>query len=300
MGTHTRYRSVVVDGLSVFYREAGAPDAPVLLLLHGFPSSSRMFEPLLDRLADQFRLIAPDYPGFGHSDTPAPESFPYTFDRIADTMAGFAAAVGAEDYLLYVQDYGGPVGFRMARADPGRLHGLVVQNAVAHDTGLGPLWATRRAYWQDRAGHEAAVRENILSLAAIRTRHVGDDPDPERYDPDLWVDEHAFLNRPGVIERQLDLMYDYRTNVASYPVWQDWLRRTQPPLLVVWGRHDTSFESTEPAAYRSDVPGAEVHLLDGGHFVLDTQADEVADLVRSFAGRVHEAGWRGHNVSRES
>lgn len=272
----------------------------MLLLLHGFPSSSRMFEPLLDRLADQFRLIAPDYPGFGHSDTPAPESFPYTFDRIADTMAGFAAAVGAEDYLLYVQDYGGPVGFRMARADPGRLRGLVVQNAVAHDTGLGPLWATRRAYWQDRAGHETAVRENILSLAAIRTRHVGDDPDPERYDPDLWVDEHAFLSRPGVIERQLDLMYDYRTNVASYQVWQDWLRRTQPPLLVVWGRHDTSFESTEPAAYRSDVPGAEVHLLDGGHFVLDTRADEVADLVRSFAGRVHEAGRRGHNVSRES
>ncbi|GGO07465.1 alpha/beta fold hydrolase [Micromonospora parathelypteridis] len=300
MGSQTRYRSIVVDGRSVFYREAGAPDAPVLLLLHGFPSSSRMFETLLDRLADQFRLIAPDYPGFGHSDAPDPQSFPYTFDRIAGTMSNFAAAVGVEQYLLYVQDYGGPVGFRMALADPGRLRGLMVQNAVAHDAGLGPLWAVRRAFWQDRAGHEAAIRENVLSLAAIRARHVGNDPDPERYDPDLWVDEHAFLSRPGVIEQQLDLQYDYRTNVASYPAWQDWLRRTQPPLLVVWGRHDTSFEITEPEAYRSDVPGAEVHLLDGGHFVLDTRPDEVAALVRAFAGRILEAGRWGHNVSRES
>ncbi|MCG5472379.1 alpha/beta hydrolase [Micromonospora sp. LAH09] len=300
MGTHTRYRSTVVDGLSVFYREAGAPDAPALLLLHGFPSSSRMFEPLLDRLADQFRLIAPDLPGFGHTDAPDPDRFPYTFDRLADVMAHFATAVGAEHYLLYVQDYGGPVGFRMALADPGRLRGLIVQNAVAHDSGLGPLWATRRAYWQDRAGHEAAIRENVLSLEATRTRHVGRDPDPDRYDPDLWVDEHAFLSRPGQIEIQLDLMYDYRTNVASYPTWQDWLRRTQPPLLVVWGRYDTSFESTEPEAYRADVPGAEVHLLDGGHFVLDTRADEVATLVRTFAGRVRDQGGRGHNVSRES
>ncbi|WP_433355334.1 alpha/beta fold hydrolase [Micromonospora saelicesensis] len=299
MGSHTRYRSIVVDGLSIFYREAGAPDAPVLLLLHGFPSSSRMFEPLFDRLADQFRLIAPDYPGFGHSAAPDPRG-PYTFDRIAETMASFAAAVGAERYLLYVQDYGGPVGFRMALADPDRLRGLIVQNAVAHDTGLGPLWGTRRAFWQDRAAHEAAVRENILSLAAIRTRHVGNDPDPERYDPDLWVDEHAFLSRPGEIERQVDLQYDYRTNVASYPTWQDWLRRTQPPLLVVWGRYDTSFEVSEPEAYRSDVPGADVHLLDGGHFVLDTRPDEVAALIRSFAGRVRATGGTGHNVSRES
>ncbi|MGC4797560.1 alpha/beta fold hydrolase [Micromonospora saelicesensis] len=299
MGSRTRYRSIVVDGLSIFYREAGAPDAPVLLLLHGFPSSSRMFEPLFDRLADQFRLIAPDYPGFGHSAAPDPRG-PYTFDQIAETVAGFAAAVGAERYLLYVQDYGGPVGFRMALADPGRVRGLIVQNAVAHDTGLGPLWDTRRAFWQDRAAHEAAVRENILSLAAIRTRHVGNDPDPERYDPDLWVDEHAFLSRPGEIERQVDLQYDYRTNVASYPSWQDWLRRTQPPLLVVWGRYDTSFEVTEPEAYRSDVPGADVHLLDGGHFVLDTRPDEVAALIRSFAGRVRATGGTGHNVSRES
>ncbi|MEU8295743.1 alpha/beta hydrolase [Micromonospora sp. NPDC048909] len=283
MSTSTRYRTVTVDGLSIFYREAGPPDAPTLLLLHGFPSSSRMFEPLLGRLADRFRLIAPDYPGFGHSEAPDPGRFRYTFDRIAEVMSRFAATVGAERYLLYVQDYGGPVGFRMALAEPDRLTGLVVQNAVAHEVGLGPLWESRRAFWRDRAGHEAAVRENFLSLDAARTRHVGSDPDPQRYDPDLWTDEHAFLSRPGQAEIQLDLFYDYRTNVASYRLWQEWLRRTGPRLLVLWGRYDTSFEPGEAEAYRADVPGAEVYLLDGGHFLMDTRADEVASLVRGFA-----------------
>ncbi|RKN14601.1 alpha/beta hydrolase [Micromonospora musae] len=283
MSEQTRYRTVVVDGLSVFYREAGPADAPVLLLLHGFPSSSRMFEPLLGRLADRFRLIAPDYPGFGHSDAPEPGGFAYTFDRIAEVMARFVATIGVERHLLYVQDYGGPVGFRMALAEPGRLTGLVVQNAVAHEVGLGPLWDVRREYWRDRAGHEAAVRENFLSLAAARTRHVGDDPDPQRYDPDLWTDEHAFLSRPGQAAIQLDLFYDYRTNVASYPRWQEWLRRERPRLLVLWGRYDTSFQVAGAEAYRSDVPDAEVYVLDGGHFLLDTRADEVASLVRGFA-----------------
>ncbi|MFC0507132.1 alpha/beta fold hydrolase [Micromonospora costi] len=283
MSVQTRYRTAKVDGLSIFYREAGPPDAPVLLLLHGFPSSSRMFEPLLERLADRFRLVAPDYPGFGHSDAPDPGRFAYTFDRIAEVMARFATAIGVERHLLYVQDYGGPVGFRMALADPGRITGLVVQNAVAHEVGLSPLWDSRREYWRDRAGHEAAVRENFLSLDAARTRHIGTDPDPERYDPDLWTDEHAFLSRPGQAEIQLDLFYDYRTNVASYARWQEWLRRNRPRLLVVWGRYDTSFEVAEAEAYRSDVPEAEVYVLDGGHFVLDTRADEVASLVRGFA-----------------
>ncbi|MFI7608573.1 alpha/beta fold hydrolase [Micromonospora sp. NPDC049366] len=283
MSSATRYRTVTVDGLSIFYREAGAPDAPVLLLLHGFPSSSRMFEPLMDRLADRFRLVAPDYPGFGHSDAPDPASFAYTFDRLAEVTARFTAAVGIDRHLLYVQDYGGPVGFRLARSAPERLTGLIVQNAVAHEVGLGPLWESRRAYWRDRAGHEAAVRDNFLSYDAARTRHVGSDPEPERYDPDLWTDEHAFLSRPGQAEIQLDLFYDYRTNVASYPAWQDWLRRTRPRLLVLWGRYDTSFQVAEVEAYRADVPEAETYVLDGGHFVLDTRADEVAALVRGFA-----------------
>lgn len=282
---HTAYRTIKVDGHSIFYREAGPKDAPTLLLLHGLPSSSRMFEPLFGRLADRFHLIAPDYPGFGHSDAPPPRDFDYTFDHLASVMTHFTEAVGLKRYSLYMQDYGGPVGFRMALAHPERVEALVVQNAVAHDEGLGALWKTRRAFWADRKPNEAALRTNLLSLETTRARHVGKDPNPERYDPDLWTDEYAFLSKPGQADIQADLFYDYRTNVASYPAWQAWLRRTKPRLLVLWGRYDPSFEPTEPEAYRRDVPEAEVHVLDAGHFALDTAADECADHRCRFLSR---------------
>ena len=276
------YRTAQVDGVSIFYREAGPADAPVLVLLHGLPSSSRMYEPLLRRLSDRFRLIAPDYPGFGHSDWPDPQAFAYTFDHLADIMARFTQQLGLTRYALYLQDYGGPVGLRVSLAHPQRLSALIVQNAVAHDEGLGPNWKLRRAFWADRATHESTLRTNLLSLATTRTRHVGSDPALERYDPDLWTDEFAFLNQPGQADIQTDLFYDYRTNVAAYPTWQAWLRKTQPRLLVLWGRFDLSFEISEPAAYRRDVPQAQVHLLDAGHFALDTAAEEIALLVRAF------------------
>jgi len=254
----------------------------VLVLLHGLPSSSRMYEPLLSRLSDRFRLIAPDYPGFGHSDWPDPKAFAYTFDHLADIMARFTEQLGLTRYALYLQDYGGPVGLRLSLAHPQRLSALIVQNAVAHDEGLGPNWKLRRAFWADRATHESTLRTNLLSLATTRTRHVGSDPALERYDPDLWTDEFAFLNQPGQADIQTDLFYDYRTNVAAYPTWQAWLRKTQPRLLVLWGRFDLSFEISEPAAYRRDVPQAQVHLLEAGHFALDTAAEEIALLVRAF------------------
>jgi pimeloyl-ACP methyl ester carboxylesterase len=276
------YRTAQVDGVSIFYREAGPADAPVLVLLHGLPSSSRMYEPLVRRLSDRFRLIAPDYPGFGHSDWPDPKAFAYTFDHLADIMARFTEQLGLTRYALYLQDYGGPVGLRLSLAHPQRLSALIVQNAVAHDEGLGPNWKLRRAFWADRATHESTLRTNLLSLATTRTRHVGSDPALERYDPDLWTDEFAFLNQPGQADIQTDLFYDYRTNVAAYPTWQAWLRKTQPRLLVLWGRFDLSFEISEPAAYRRDVPQAQVHLLDAGHFALDTAAEEIALLVRAF------------------
>lgn len=282
VANRTAYRTVQVDGLSIFYREAGPKDAPTLLLLHGFPSSSRMYEPLFSRLADRFHLVAPDYPGFGHSDWPAAEKFEYTFDRIASVMDRFVETLGLKRYTLFVQDYGGPVGFRMALAHPERLEALIVQNAVAHNEGLGPLWATRRAFWADRAQHEEALRGNLLSLAAAKTRHVGQDPKVELYDPDLWTDESRFLSAAGQARIQSDLFYDYRTNVAAYPQWQAWLQKRQPRLLVVWGRHDPSFDSGEPERFRKDVPEAEVHLLDAGHFALDTKADEIGALVRDF------------------
>jgi pimeloyl-ACP methyl ester carboxylesterase len=276
------YRTVEVDGLSVFYREAGPADAPILLLLHGFPSSSRMYEPLLRRLASTHRLIAPDYIGFGHSDAPDPSRFAYTFDRLTDVVIGFVEALGLRTFALYMQDYGGPVGFRLALRHPERVSALIVQNAVAHETGLGSLWDTRRAFWADHGRHEAALRDNFLSLGAARQRHVGRSPRPWLYDPDLWTDEFAFLSRPGQAAIQSDLFYDYRTNVASYPAWQAWLRSRQPPLLVLWGRHDPSFETAEAEAYRTDVPNAEVHLLDAGHFALDEKPDEIATLVDRF------------------
>ena len=278
----TYYRTIAIDGLSIFYREAGPKDGPTILLLHGLPSSSRMFSPLFDRLADRYHLVAPDYPGFGHSDWPSPKEFAYTFDHIAETMNHFTEALGLSRYTLYMQDYGGPVGFRMVLTHPERVEGLIVQDAVAHNEGLGANWKTRRAFWADRKANESALRTNLLSLPTTRTRHLGNDPNVERYDPDLWTDEVAFLKQPGQIDIQTELFYDYRTNVESYPKWQAWMQEHQPRLLVLWGKYDLSFDPSEPEAYRRDVPKAEVHVLDAGHFALDTAADEIATLVRAF------------------
>jgi pimeloyl-ACP methyl ester carboxylesterase len=278
----TFYRTIAVNGLSIFYREAGPKDGPTILLLHGLPSSSRMFEPLFNRLADRYHLVAPDYPGFGHSDWPNPKEFAYTFDRYAEIMTRFTEALKITRYTLYMQDYGGPVGFRMVLTHPERAQALIVQDAVAHDEGLGANWKTRRAFWADRKANESALRTNLLSLDTTRTRHLGNDPHVERYDPDLWADEFAFLNQPGQIDIQTELFYDYRTNVESYAKWQVWMREHQPRLLVIWGKYDLSFDSSEPEAYRRDVPKAEVHVLDAGHFALDTAADEIAVLVRAF------------------
>jgi pimeloyl-ACP methyl ester carboxylesterase len=244
-----------------------------------------MFQPLLTRLADNYHLVAPDYPGYGHSDWPDPKQFDYTFDHIASVMDGFTATLGLSRYTLYMQDYGVPVGFRMALTHRERVEALIVQDGVAHNEGLGAIWATRRAFWADRPAYEEALRTNLLSLATTKTRHIGDDPNIELYDPDLWTDEFFFLNAPGQAQIQSDLFYDYRTNVDAYPKWQAWLQKTQPRLLVLWGKHDLSFESGEPERYRRDVPAAEVHVLDAGHFALDTKAEEMAALVRAFMNR---------------
>jgi len=276
------YRAVQVDGLSIFYREVGPKTAPTILLLHGLPSSSRMFQPLLTRLADNYHLVAPDYPGFGHSAWPDPKQFDYTFDHIASVMTDFTHALGLSHYTLYMQDYGGPVGFRMALTHPERVQALIVQDAVAHNEGLGSNWATRRAFWANRPANEEALRINLLSLPTTKTRHIGDDPNTELYDPDLWTDEYAFLSAPAQAQIQSDLFYDYRTNIEAYPRWQVWMQKTQPKLLVLWGKHDLSFDLGEPERYRKDVPAAKVHVLEAGHFALDTKSDEIAALVREF------------------
>lgn len=277
------YHTQHVGDLEIFYREAGPKDAPVLLLLHGFPSSSRMYQPLLESaLSARYHLIAPDYPGFGHSSWPDPKSFHYTFDHLTQVMQDFASELHLDRYTLFLQDYGGPIGMRLAVAHPEKVQAIVIQNAVSHEEGLSPLWVVRREFWKDRAGHEAAMRKGFISLEATRQRHVGTSPAPEKINPDTWQDEYYFLNQPGQVDIQTDLFFDYQHNVESYPLWQKWLRDHQPPMLVVWGRYDPSFTVAGAEGYRKDVPDAEVHILDAGHFALDEKADEIIRLTEAF------------------
>jgi pimeloyl-ACP methyl ester carboxylesterase len=257
------YRFVAVDGLKIFYREAGPKDAPTILLLHGYASSSRMFATLIPLLADRYHLVAPDYPGFGESDAPPASEFRHTFDHLAKVVDDFTQVIGLHQYVLYQQDYGGPIGMRLPVAYPERVRAIIVQNAVAHERGLGPTSDIRRAFWKDRAAYEDKVIPGFTSLEGAKARHLGSSPHPDRYDPETWEWEAALLLRPGQRQIQSDLFFDYQTNVADYLSWQAWLKDRRPPLLVLWGR-DPSFALAEAQAYRRDVPDAEVHILDAG------------------------------------
>ena len=279
------YKTTAVAGIQMFYREAGPQEAPVILLLHGFPSSSRMFATLIPLLAGQYHLIAPDYPGFGHSDAPSPDTFAYTFDHLAVCVAQLLDQLGVTRYALYLQDYGGPVGFRLAVAHPERVTALIIQNAVVHLEGLSDAWTIRKAFWQDRAAHEDQLRRALLSRDVARQRHTGGVANPERIDPDTWTEEFAFLTKPGMDRIQLELMFDYRTNVAAYPRWQAYLRTHQPPTLVVWGKNDPLFTVAGALAFAREVPTAEMHLLHAGHFALDEEVEMVAMLMQRFLAR---------------
>ena len=285
----TIYKTVNVRGLNIFYREAGPANAPAILLLHGFPSSSRMFDTLMPLLADRYHLIAPDYPGFGNSQAPSKDTFTYSFDAIADVVSAFTEALHLERYTLYLQNYGGPVGYRVALAHPERVNALVVQNAIAHEEGLGRLQAVRSGFWSDRAANEARYRAGLASVDTARLRHLGNSPHPERYNPDLWRDEAAFLARPGEADIQSDLFYDFRNNLAAFPAWQTWMRERHPPTLIVWGRYDPVFDIAEVTALKRDLPKAEVHVLDAGHFALDESSGEIAKLMRGFLARLPRA-----------
>src|SRR5262245_34497267 len=277
-----KHKTAMINGVKIFYREAGSQDAPVILLLHGFPSSSRMFATLLPLLSAQFRVIAPDYPGFGHSEAPPPELFSYTFDNLADCVDKLLSQLDVARYALYLQDYGGPVGFRLAVAHPERITALVIQNAVAHLEGLSEAWDMRKAFWKDRAAHEEKLRQALLSIEVARQRHTAGVSDTERIDPDTWTDEFAFLMKPGMHRIQLDLMFDYRTNVAAYPNWQAYLREHHPPTLVVWGKNDPLFTVAGALAFGRAVPDSEIHLLNAGHFALDEEVDVIAALMLRF------------------
>jgi pimeloyl-ACP methyl ester carboxylesterase len=280
----TTYHRVDVDGVGFFYREAGPKGAPTIVLLHGFPSSSREFETLIPLLATRFHLIAPDYPGFGQSDSPPPPVYAYTFDHLATTIDDLLERLRIKDYTLYLHDYGAPVGLRIILAHPEQLHALIIQNGNIYRAGLGPKWARIAEYWADPEAHPEVV-DDFMSFEATEQRQIAGTTHPERYNPDAWTDEFAHLSQPGQREIQSDLLYDYQTNVASYPKWQAWLRAHKPPTLVVWGRNDPSFVAAGASAFKSDLPNAEIHLLDAGHFALDEKTDTIARLILDFMAR---------------
>jgi pimeloyl-ACP methyl ester carboxylesterase len=273
-----------VDGVGVFYREAGPRDAPTIVLLHGFPASSRQFSALIPLLATRYHVVAPDFPSFGQSDMPSPSTYRYTFDALAETTDALLEQLGVSRYALYLHDYGAPVGFRLMLAHPERVQALVVQNGNAYEEGLGAKWARIADYWARPEAHPEVV-DAFLSYEATKQRHIAGTSHPERYDPASWTDEFDHLSQPGQREIQAALLHDYRTNVAAYPVWQAWLRAHRPPTLVAWGANDPSFVAAGGEAYRRDLPDAEIHLLDAGHFALDERTDEIARLMLDFLQR---------------
>lgn len=280
----TTFHKVQVAGIGIFYREAGPAAAPTIVLLHGFPSSSREFDTLIPLLATRYHIIAPDFPSFGHSDTPSSTTYSYTFGHLAQTTNALLEQLKIDRYTLYLHDYGAPVGYRIMLAHPERLQALIIQNGNAYTEGLGPNWSRIAAYWADPKAHPEVI-DAFFSLEATRQRHIAGTSHPERYDPDSWTDEFAHLSMPGQREIQAALLYDYRTNTAAYPVWQRWLREHKPPTLVAWGINDPSFITAGAKAYRRDLPNAEIHLLDAGHFAIDEKTDDIAGLILNLMQR---------------
>lgn len=277
-------RTVSVDGLDIFYREAGSPRAPTILLLHGFPTSSRMFRELMPLLAEDFHLVAPDYPGFGKSEAPPMESFDYSFESLADVIDAFTSEIGLERYSLYVMDYGAPVGFRLATRHPDRVEALIVQNGNAYEEGLGEFWDPLRAYWDNPSNENAESLRNFLSVDAIKWQYTHGTRNPDAIIPGNWLADHHFISRRGNDAIQLQLFYDYRSNPPLYREWQTYLRAYQPPTLVVWGKNDEIFLADGARAYARDLETVEIHLLDTGHFALEEDGAVIAEHMRRFLG----------------
>ncbi|WP_072395134.1 alpha/beta hydrolase [Hyphomicrobium sp. CS1GBMeth3] len=279
------YRTAVVDGTELFYREAGPSDAPTVLLLHGFPTSSQMFRNLIPRLADKYHVVAPDYPGFGQSASPDRAKFAYTFDHYAELVSKLTEQIGVSRYALYVMDYGAPVGFRLATSHPERVSALIVQNGNAYDEGIAEFWDPIKAYWKTGATPEREAIRWLTSAKATKWQYTDGVKDMSLVSPDAWTLDQALLDRPGNQEIQLDLFYDYRTNLPLYPNWQAYFRSAKPPTLVVWGKNDKIFVAAGAAPYKRDIPDAEIHMIDTGHFALETNGAEIAGLIREFLGR---------------
>ena len=296
--TQTQHRTIKVGDLDIFFREAGPVDGPTVLLLHGFPTSSHMFRNLIPALSDRFHVVAPDYPGFGASSMPSPEEFDYTFDTFAEVIDQLVSQLGIDRYSLYLMDYGAPVGYRLALKHPERVEALIVQNGNAYEEGLREFWDPIKAYWQDRSEEQAkTLQDSLLTLEATRWQYTHGVRNPTAIAPDNWYHDQFLLERPGNKQIQLQLFYDYGSNPPRYPAWQEFLRREQPPTLVVWGRNDFIFPSEGAEPYRRDLKDLEFHLLDTGHFALEEDGDVIATRIREFLDRKVVHRDRGHNVA---
>ena len=280
------YRTIEIDSLDIFYREAGPVDAPTILLLHGFPTSSHMFRNLIPALADQYHVVAPDYPGFGNSSMPQADEFDYSFDRITEIVNRFVEELGLKRYSLYLMDYGAPVGYRLAVKHPERVEALIVQNGNAYAEGLRDFWQPIKAYWKDKTKENTeALRNSLLTIEATRWQYTNGARNPETIAPDNWVHDQYLLDRPGNKDIQLQMFYDYGSNPPLYPEWQAYFREFQPPALIVWGKNDYIFPAEGAEPYKRDLKNIEFHLLDTGHFALEEDGDIIAGFIRDFLKR---------------
>ena len=280
------HKSVKIDDLDIFYREAGPKDAPTLLLLHGFPTSSHMFRNLMPALADKFHVVAPDYPGFGNSSMPKKSEFDYSFDNLAKIVEKFTDKLGMRRYALYLMDYGAPIGFRLAVKHPERVSALIVQNGNAYEEGLRDFWKPIKAYWQERNEANTEALKGLLNIDATKWQYTHGTRDASRISPDNWNMDQGFLDRPGNQEIQLELFYSYGTNPPLYPTWQKYLRDNQPPTLILWGKNDHIFPADGAHPYKRDLKHVEFHLLDTGHFALEEDGIEMARLMKTFLQKV--------------
>jgi pimeloyl-ACP methyl ester carboxylesterase len=278
----TTFRTVSIDGLDIFYREAGSRSNPTILLLHGFPTSSHMFRNLMSALADRFHLVAPDYPGYGNSSMPTVDEFDYTFDRLAEIVEKFITAIDLKKYSLYVMDYGAPIGYRIAAKYPERVESLIVQNGNAYEEGLLEFWEPIKAYWQDRSPENADKLRPFFTLETTKWQYTNGVRNLAAIDPDNWNLDQPLLDRPGNDEIQLALFYSYGTNPPLYPQWQEYFRKYQPPTLIVWGKNDYIFPAEGAYPYQRDLKDVEFHLLDTGHFALEEDGDAIASYIGQF------------------
>jgi pimeloyl-ACP methyl ester carboxylesterase len=276
------YRQIDVNGIKLAYREAGRSGTRKIVLLHGFPTSSHMYRELIPTLADDYHVIAPDYPGFGYSDSPDRTTFSYTFDHIADVVQRFLTAVGVERFSIFVQDYGAPVGFRLASAQPQSIEAIISQNGNAYEEGLTPAWDPIRQYWEKPTPENRENLRALLQRDFTKLQYVAGARDPELISPDTWTLDQHLLDRPGNAEIQLDLFYDYRNNLVQYPLWQAYFREHQPPTLVIWGRNDPFFAPAGALAYVKDLKDVDVHLINAGHFALEGNVDLYTFLIKRF------------------